>query len=228
MDIHTITSEMDPPAIFTLFTKLPSELRIKIWKFCFPEPRVVSVRYNRTANQYTSNTAPPALLHASSESRSLFLSTYTKFILSPKYESAVFVDFSRDSIFFDNLDCSPEGDLSLDLAKSPHSHLILSCAIDSQVWDVLRVFKYDSLSEVKQMPNLRTIALVMPKDYERGTHRRVNTNGRDNIFVEIDANPVGSEIRHVHWHVESLRWELKTALEKHWTGDPPNVQMWLW
>jgi hypothetical protein len=219
---------MDSPTIFTLFTKLPSELRIKIWTACFPEPRVVSVRYNRTARQYTSKTAPPALLHVCSESRTLFLSTYIKFILSPKYESAVFVDFARDSIFFDNLDCSPEGDLSLDLAKSPHSDRILSCAIDSQVWEVLRVFKYDSLSEVKLMPNLRTIALVMPKDYERGIHRRVDTNGRENIFVEIDANPVGSEIRHVHWYVESLRWELKNALDKHWTGDLPNVQMWLW
>jgi hypothetical protein len=220
---------MDSPIAFTLFTSLPSELRIKIWKYSLPEPRVVPVRYNRAAKQYTSTTAPPALLHVCSESRSLFLSTYTKFVLSPKYDSAVFVDFERDHIFFDNLDCSPEGDLSLDLAKSPHRDRILSCAIDSQVWEILRVFKYDSLSEVKLMPNLRTIALVMPKDHDRGFHqRRVDEDGRENIFVEIDSATVGSEIRHVSLYVEGLRWELKHALEKHWTGNPPHVQMWLW
>jgi hypothetical protein len=217
---------MDPSPVFTHFTRLPSELRIKIWKSCFPEPRVVPVRYNCTAKQYTSTTPPLALLHVCSESRSLLLSTYTKFILSPKYDSAVFVDFVKDTIFFDNLDCSPEGDLSLDLAKSPQRDRIISCAIDSQLWEILRVFKYDPLSEVRLMPNLRTIALVIPKDYDRGLHqRRVSEDGREKIFVEIDSNTIGSEIRHVSWYVESLRWELKHAL---WTGNPPNVQMWLW
>ena len=152
---------MDPSSVFTLFVSLPSEIRIKIWRCSFPEPRVVPVRFHRSSGQYASNSAPPTLLHVNSESRSICLSTYTRLIISPKYESAVFVNFDIDTIFFDNLDCSPDGDLSLDLAKSPHRNKILSCAIDSQVWEVLRVFKYDSLSEVRMMPNLRTIALVI-------------------------------------------------------------------
>lgn len=222
---------MDPFPFFTLFTSLPSELRVKIWENCFPEPRVVPVRYNRRYNQYTSTSAPPAILHVCSESRSTFLSAYTKLVLSPKYESAVYVDFSQDTIFFDTLDCSPEGDLSLDLAKSPHSDRILALAIDSQVWEVLRIFKYDSLSEVKKLPNLKSIAVVMPKDYDTGlphTQRSLDEDGRENIFVAIESNTVGSEIRHVSWYVDSLRWELKNAVEKHWTNDPPNVLMWLW
>jgi hypothetical protein len=89
-------------------------------------------------------------------------------MLSPKYNSIVFVNFDIDTIFFDSLDCSPDGDLSLDIARSPHRDRILSCAIDSQVWEVLRVFKYDPLSEVTMMPNLRTIALVMQRDHDNG------------------------------------------------------------
>lgn len=89
------------------------------------------------------------------------------------------------------------------------------------------MFKYDSLSEVKLMPNLKSIALVMAKDYERGTHTRIlDQDGHENMFVDIDSNTVGSEIRHVHWYVESLRWELKHGLENHWTS-LPHVQMWL-
>src|SRR5437868_3062690 len=106
---------------FESFTNLPSELRIKIWKFGFPEPRVVPVRFNRASQQYTSTSAPPALVHACSQSRSIFLETYTKLILSPRYTSTVFIDFAHDTIFFDNLDCSPDGDLSYDLALSPHA-----------------------------------------------------------------------------------------------------------
>ncbi len=219
---------MDAYRTFELFTQLPVELRIKVWKHTFPEPRVLSVRFNRVTSQYTSTLAPPALVHVCSESRSLFLETYTKLILSPKYDSAVFIDFARDTLFFDTLDCSPDGDLSLDLASSPHRDRILYCAINSQLWEVLRVFRYDSLSEVRLMPNLKTVALVMSKDYDRGLHqRRVDVDGNQSIFVDADMNTVGGEIRHVHWYVESLRWELKQGLE-HWTVNPPHVQMWLW
>ncbi|KAF8858807.1 hypothetical protein BDZ45DRAFT_386931 [Acephala macrosclerotiorum] len=220
---------MDAFNTFELFTQLPSELRIKIWKHTFPEPRVVSVRFNRAVSQYTSTSAPPALVHVCTESRSLFLETYTKLILSPKYDSAVFLDFTRDTLYFDSLDCSPDGDLSLDLASSPHRDRILYCAIDSQLWEVLRVFRYDSLSEVRLMPSLKTVALVMSRDHDRGLHQRtVDVDGHQSIFVDADTNTVGGEIRHVHWYVESLRWELKHGLEKHRTINPPHVQMWLW
>jgi hypothetical protein len=214
---------------FKLFIALPFELRIKIWKHTFPEPRVVPVRYNRSAKQYTSNEAPPAILSVCSESRSIFLETYTKLILSPKYDSAVFVDFMQDTIFFDSLECSPDGDLSHDLVISPHRDQILCCAIDSQLWEVLRVFRYDSLSEVKLMRGLKTVALVMSKDYERGLHqRRVDDAGMEAMFVDIDPNTVGSEIRHVHWYVETLRWDVKHGTERPWGDNPPNIQMWLW
>lgn len=215
---------------FEPFTQLPSELRIKIWQACSPEqPRVVPVRYSRLHGQYVSNKPPPALAHVCSESRSLFLETYTKLILSPKYESNVFIDFSRDTIFFDTLDCSPDGDLSLDLSSSPHRDRILYCAIDSQLWEVLRVFKFDALSEVRLMPNLKTIVLVMLKDNESILHqRRLDLGPLHTALPDADEHTVGGEIRHVHWYVESLRWDLKHAHPSSWTTSPPHVQMWLW
>jgi 2EXR family len=221
-------SWMDPSHVFTLFTKLPSELRIKIWQRAFPAPRVVPVRFHR--GQYTSNSAPLSLLHASSESRSVLLSTYTKLILSPKYDSVVFINFDVDTIFFDNLDCSPDGDLSLDLARSPHSDRILSCAIDSQVWEVLRVFKYDPLSEVTMMPNLRTIALVMLRDHDTGESRRLKADkyGRENIFIRMESTAVETEMMHVQGYVDNLRADLKHALDQRRVGHVPVVQMWLW
>jgi hypothetical protein len=210
------------------FAALPAELRIKIWKHLLPGPRIVPVSYSRELQKYISD-GPPPILNVCSESRSIFLSVYTKLIISPKHESAVFVDFELDTIFFDNLDCSPDGDLAFDLATSPHSDRILSCAIDVQLWEVLRVFKYDSLSEVKFMKNLKTLALVLPKDHERGTqHRRINEYGRNTVLVELDANSIRSEIHSVLFYVTSLRWDLEHIMEKeHWGNGPPNVQMWL-
>ena len=138
----------------------------------------------------------------------------------------MFVDYQRDTIFFDSLNCSPRGDLALDLAASPHRSKIVQCAIDAQLWEVLRVFRYDSMSEIKLMRNLKTIALVLRHDRDRGL-RQTRDDGA--VFVEVDSNTVGSEIRHVHWYVESLRWELENEIQPNWlSGRQPNVQMWIW
>ena len=225
---------MDTSPTFTKFEKLPSELRIKIWKCILPGPRVVSVRFNRGAQQYTSSTAPPILLRTCPESRAVTLEAYTNLILSPTYASSVFVDFARDTIFFDSLDCSPKGDLSYDLAMSPHKDRILSCAIDVQLWEVLRVFRYESLSELQWMRNLKTIALIMPK--ENGlSGRRVGDDGRSadgdgegRLVVGSDTNLFSAEIRHGYWYVECLRGELEKGEPDHWGNGIPNVQMWLW
>ena len=218
---------MDLSPLFIHFADLPTELRIRVWRLSFPESRVVPVRYNGTAKQYTSKIPPPALLHACSESRSLFLETYTKFILSPKYDSAIYVDFDRDTIFFDDLNCSPAGDLALDLARSPHRDRILSCAIDGQVWEILRVFKFDSLSEVKVMPNLKTIALVVGNIQDRIS----TTYGGTNVFFEpdplrADEDRGSAERSHIDWYTDSLRQDVQNAAY-HWIGgNPPDVEVW--
>jgi hypothetical protein len=221
---------MANPRRFPRFTCLPSELRLRIWELSIPEARVVPVRFHRRFNQYVSDAAPPALLHVCSETRTLFLSTHTKLILSPKYDSAVFVNFAIDTIFFDSLDCSPEGDLSLDLARSPHRTRILSCAIETQVWEILRVFKYDPLSEVRMMPKLKTMALVMMRDHDGGERERrhIDRYGSHNFTVRVNSTTVESGLINVQGWVDTLRNDLRQPLNRLWAGNIPTVQMWLW
>ena len=182
---------------------------------------------DRGAKEYTSSTTPPILLRTCPESRSVAFETYTNLILSPKYRSSVFVDFAIDTIFFDSLDCSPQGDLSYDLATSPHKDCIFSCAIDVQLWEVLRVFRYESLSELQWMRNLKTIALIMPKD--TGINRRPVEGGEDGkLVVDGDTSFFSDELRHAYFYVEGLRKDLKKGEREHWGNGIPNVQMWLW
>jgi 2EXR family len=212
---------------FPKFTNLPFELRTKIWRHAFPGPRVIPVRYSRTQDRYISDRPPQALLRVCPESRSVFLSTYENLIISPTHKSSVFVDFQRDTVFFDDLSCSPRGDLALDLASSPHREKILQCAIDAQLWEVLRVFRYDTVSEIKLLTNLRTFSLVLRQDYDRGLRQtRTSNNG---VLVEVDSDTVGSEIQHVHWYVETLRGDLELDVGLKWlSGQPPSIQMWIW
>jgi hypothetical protein len=212
---------------FKLFTSLPSELRINIWKQALPAPRIVPVRYSRAFRQYTSGSAPPSLLHVCQESREVFLKSYEKLLLSKKYESSIYIDFTHDTIFFDSLDCSPEGDLAYDLGTCIQSDRILSCAIDAQLWGVLRVFRSDALSEVRQMRNLRTIALVLPMDNNEAQAYKGDRSGSSTVLFEMDSNLVPAEIRHEHWYVQNLRWELSHRLEE-WGHSIPSAELWLW
>jgi hypothetical protein len=59
---------------FTLFGKLPTEIRLKIWGFATPDPCVVVQRESHTSKYcFTFNRPVPAVLHACKESRSEFL-----------------------------------------------------------------------------------------------------------------------------------------------------------
>lgn len=81
------------------------------------------------------------------------------------------------------------------------------------------------------MPNLRTVALVLQKDKEgRGFRHNLVEDGHAGAGVAVgeDSNTVAGEIRHVHWYVESLKWELKHGIDSHGEENQPNVQLWLW
>jgi hypothetical protein len=61
-------SESNEPR-FSLFPKLPAELRFKIWKLALPGPRIVEVYYDRAKHPWDEsfirfNTPPPSVLHA--------------------------------------------------------------------------------------------------------------------------------------------------------------------
>jgi hypothetical protein len=73
-------SESNEPR-FSLFPKLPAELRLKIWKLALPGPRIVEVYYDRAKHPWDENfirfnTPPPAALHANWESRRVALEKY--------------------------------------------------------------------------------------------------------------------------------------------------------
>jgi 2EXR family len=66
---------------FSSFPMLPAELRLKIWKLALPGPRIVEVCYDGSRDSRHEgfiriNTPPPAILHASWESRKVALEKY--------------------------------------------------------------------------------------------------------------------------------------------------------
>lgn len=109
---------------FKFFPKLPTEIRLMIWDFCLPGPRVVDVKIRRCffrastrkvfkLPRFISSLDHPAILHICSESRLLALKHYklafpntmkTKAETSP---ARIYIDFSIDTVWFDNLHYFP-------------------------------------------------------------------------------------------------------------------------
>lgn len=155
------------------------------------------------------------------------------------------MDFERDTIFFDSLECSPDGDLSFDLAMSGPSgasERIVKCAIDTQLWEVLRVFRMQSLSEIKLLRNLHTFALVLKMDsadqdsveHCKDTADRKSSDGTRRPFVVGRAmegqHQWDAATWYVHCYVRDLRRQVEIEKDKGeiwWNQGPPDVQMWV-
>jgi len=97
---------------------------------------------------------------------------------------------------------------------------------------VLRVFRWDALSEIRCLSNLKTMALVLLRE-----GREFGRVGEGQGLVNMAADGWGTvegEIRHSLWYVENLRSELErdieeeSGLDKQWGKAAPNVQLWLW
>ncbi|KAH8795455.1 hypothetical protein BGZ57DRAFT_947028 [Hyaloscypha finlandica] len=81
---------------FTLFPRLPAELRLRIWAASKPGPRVVEIEFdNRLSFETLSPTSPPSLLAVCRDSRNETLKFYRK-LLKPSNNGRWF-----QTIYFD-------------------------------------------------------------------------------------------------------------------------------
>ncbi|KAF8866161.1 hypothetical protein BDZ45DRAFT_668010 [Acephala macrosclerotiorum] len=93
-------SEKETPcAVFTLFNKLPPEVRCQIWQLSVPEPRIVPIRYDVDTTSYKPRTRPPAILQTNRESRHEALKVYHELRLGLSTNVGCYIDPVRDSIY---------------------------------------------------------------------------------------------------------------------------------
>jgi hypothetical protein len=69
--VHQIEPSHDPKTLtkFTLFPKVPAELRIKIWRFAHPGPRILRLEYEERISHTVCRQTPQEILHACRGSR---------------------------------------------------------------------------------------------------------------------------------------------------------------
>ncbi|KAI1142134.1 hypothetical protein F5Y05DRAFT_409282 [Hypoxylon sp. FL0543] len=83
---------------FTLFSLLPTELRLHIWRHTC-HPRVVEVLYDSQNDRCTTPTAPPAILHACQESRFEALRIYKRSFGTKSHEPRIYFCPDIDTLY---------------------------------------------------------------------------------------------------------------------------------
>lgn len=95
---------------FTLFSKLPLELRLMIVELSLVDPKIVTVRY-RTINDGNAKSAKhglvaayaiPPMLHVSQESRFIALKAFDAAFASRLGGVPVYFDFAKDCLLFED------------------------------------------------------------------------------------------------------------------------------
>lgn len=179
-----MTSSSHPT--FSRFGELPPEIRIKIWQAAMPDARTVVVKspYGRgntsasrpdatpksldgavvplvdDAETWTSNTQIPALLHVNAEARHEALKHYTLSLGVGEHEPRIYVDFSRDTLFFGNAELKPECS-SLWAATRDMDKVHRLAVVPEGAWRVLRWKKVDLNSLQKMIFVHNTEKLVL-------------------------------------------------------------------
>jgi hypothetical protein len=119
--LPTTTPTTDPGTDgFTLFPKLPPELRLKIWKFAAQRPRIIKIQFLRATQPNDGNVHTqesygvvsitagfPAMLRANRESREVVGKEYLLARLSfpstiptpPNMQLVFYINFERDCVY---------------------------------------------------------------------------------------------------------------------------------
>ncbi|MCJ1248771.1 hypothetical protein MMC30_005990 [Trapelia coarctata] len=109
-ETHPSPAVSGPRSEFTLFPALPAELRLKIWEFALPGPRVVEIKApppsfadrppDSALDDFTSSCAIPTLLHVNSEARGIALKHYELSFATGTFPPRIYFSFERDTLYF--------------------------------------------------------------------------------------------------------------------------------
>jgi len=106
---HPLPPVSEPRSQFTIFPTLPAELRLKIWEFALPGPRVVEIKAPDciflegdpiASLDFTSACAVPTPLHVNSEAREVALQHYQLSFATGTFPPRIYFCFERDTLYF--------------------------------------------------------------------------------------------------------------------------------
>jgi hypothetical protein len=170
---HEDASTTPSALCFPRFPELPTEIRLKIWESCLPDPRALEVDYGDRSEFLRCKYPPPIALQICRESRAEALKHYELVFDSRPNARRIYFDFSRDGLHFQHINIFsffPHDEALLraighDLARVR----FMSCRLPESGMSM------PSLPDLRDLNALQEISLLIPP---RGQ------DGPDKIFVD--------------------------------------------
>jgi len=163
---------------FHKFGNLPPEIRIRIWQYSMPEPRLIVIKspFHTTPQSqepssladmlarlygnstsclenpqcWRSKTPPPALLHVNAEARHETLKIYRLSLGVRDSAPRIYIDFERDTLFFGDTEIEHACDALW--AHTPDLRLAKRLAIVPEgAWRVLRWWEDMELNSLRKI-----------------------------------------------------------------------------
>ncbi|KAI1321984.1 hypothetical protein F5Y16DRAFT_57931 [Xylariaceae sp. FL0255] len=148
---------------FTLFSRLPTELRLEIWGLSIEE-RVVSVIYNPRKDRCTTWASVPAVLQACHESRTETLRLYRKQFGTKSHESRIYFCAEKDVLHIPRppkLGYANPSRSWTELVKDTDNVINLALDYDAGIarhWEL-----YNNYILVQSFPKLEQLTLALEK-----------------------------------------------------------------
>ncbi|KAK3352283.1 hypothetical protein B0T25DRAFT_419797, partial [Lasiosphaeria hispida] len=178
---------------FSLFSLLPAELRLAIWRQSC-HPRVVEVRYSPNEDRCLTTTKPPVTLHVCRESRYEGLRLYTRAFGTKTHEP--FIYFAPDA---DILYVPRWGDMGYADTARYFGHYVLGTAehvhclaIDHVNPEIRRPWEtYSKFCLMRNFPHLRETLLILSDDHHghcEGQIEFVDPRGDQEDVMQVMEN----------------------------------------
>lgn len=191
------TSDLARPyTTFTVFSKLPVELQVKIWKHAIPGPQniVISIdSYPASANfqlKCFSNSAP-AMLLACQMSRETILKTYTTCFTTKGNVRKIWVDGEKDIVIFLGLVSS------LFTGENPNLKLLKKAVAGVENLAVTSNFVFPRELHVDALKNFTALQKVILFDWpysRRGDDRYISGTIRAAIDPDLVVRTVWGKV----------------------------------
>lgn len=170
--MDTIIQRNKPLTSFTIFSSLPTELRLKIFRHaCFS--RVLTLSYTPATDSF-ARCPSPALLSVNSEARAEALRIYTPFFATSSQEAHIYFNPYLDTIYLPRLSRMGYDDTLRDfkkLVRAPENSLndIEHIAIDHVCMDIKRPWEsYNKFILLSGFRNLKDVTLVLADENVQG------------------------------------------------------------
>ncbi|KAI1497705.1 hypothetical protein F5X99DRAFT_357576 [Biscogniauxia marginata] len=153
------------PSSFTLFSFLPAELRLQIWRLSCHQ-RVVEVFYDHENDKCTTTATPPAVLHACHESRSEALRIYKLSFGTNSHEPRIYFCHESDTLYLPrppSMGYSDDSRSFTELVQDADD--IVNLAIDHVSPTIRRPWEtYNKYALMQSFPRVREVYLVLHDD----------------------------------------------------------------